>query len=402
MNSALQKFLSLKDKTLFHGNIAILCNQISFNFDSKKYLFEILNERGVLRNIFVPEHGLFAELQDQINLDQTDIYSFFKLKTSFTSLYGNKENTIYFKKEDLKKIDAFIVDIQDVGSRYYTYISTINNLFLALKHHDLNTKVYVIDRPNPAGRKVEGTPLSSAYASFIGIKGIPNRHGLTIGEMCTYLRDEMNAKFNLKIIPFQLNEFHDPFLISPSPNFPSLVTAQIYTGQCLFEGTVLSEGRGTTKPFELIGAPFLTWEILQKINDKLYKDYPFFFNKLVLRPTRFIPTDHKFKGEVCFGFQLHILNSDFHSLLFSLVLIQYINRFTNQSIWGKGKYEYGSDKTAIELLVGDKKILNFLKTEADFKALIPYLQKGEKTWIKRVKKHLIYPIELSVQKDTIS
>ncbi len=288
--------------------------------------------------------------------------------------------------------------MQDIGSRYYTYLSTINNLFASIKNHASHIKVYVIDHPNPAGRQVEGTHLPEEYASFIGITGLPHRHGLTIGEMYKYLRSEMDATFDMKVISFNPEEFETPFQISPSPNFPSVTTAQIYTGQCLFEGTILSEGKGTTKPFEIIGAPFLNWEILLKIKRDMFKSYPFFKDKIVLRPIRFIPYDHKFKGEVCNGFQLHILRPEFYSLLFSLILIQHIEKYTENSIWKEGKYEYGSDKTTMELLAGDKKILECLQISGDFRTIIPSLQKEENLWIEKVKKHLIYTIELSVQK----
>jgi len=398
MNSALQKFLKLKDPSLFQGNVAILCNQVSFDFSTNKYLFEILNQRGNLKKVFIPEHGLFAELQDQVKLDHTEIYHFFDLDTSFVSLYGQNEGSLFIKKKDLEHISTIIIDIQDVGSRYYTYLSTINNLFSSINNYNADIKVYIIDHPNPAGRQVEGTHLQEEFTSFIGINEIPHRHGLTIGEMCKYLRSEMRKTFKMEVIPFDKEDFSIPFRIAPSPNFPSVTTAQMYSGQCLFEGTILSEGRGTTKPFEIVGAPFLEWNTLIKIQKELFTKYPVFKDKIALRPVKFIPTDHKFKGEVCTGFQLHILNSDYHSLLFSLILIQYIDKYTNHIIWKDGEYEFGSDKTAIELLVGDKKILDCLQNSADLKTIIPYMQKEESLWIKKVKKYLIYPIELYVQK----
>jgi len=398
MNSALQKFLMLKDPSLFKGNVAILCNQISFDFNTNKYLFEILNQRGNLKKVFIPEHGLFAELQDQVKLDQTDIYHFFNTDASYVSLYGQNEKSIFINKKDLNNINAIIIDIQDIGSRYYTYLSTINNLFSSINNYDSDIKVYVIDHPNPAGRQVEGTRLPEEFSSFIGITGIPHRHGLTIGEMCKYLRSEMDATFELEVIPFDNEDFNSTFSISPSPNIPTVITTQLYSGQCLFEGTILSEGRGTIKPFEIIGAPFLEWKTLIKTQKEIFIKYPLFKDKIALRPLKFIPTNHKFKGEVCTGFQLHILNADYHSLFFSLILIQYLDKYTDQSIWKDGKYEFGSDKTAIELLAGDKIILDCLKNSKDLKTIIPYLQKEENIWIKKVKKHLIYPYELHTQK----
>ncbi len=397
MNSSLQKFLALENNLLFSGNLAILCNQSSFDYSTGKYLFQILNDRKVLRKIFIPEHGLFAELQDQVKLNQTNNYDFFNLDIPFISLYGSSEKSIHLKKEYLYDLDVLVIDIQDVGCRYYTFLSTINNIFSAIKKHASNIKVYVIDKPNPAGRQVEGTRLQEEYASFIGIPGIPNRHGLTIGELCKYLRSKLNATFELEVITFEENEFYDSFQIAPSPNLPSTTTAQLYSGQCLFEGTILSEGRGTTQPFQIIGAPFLSWKILNQIQRELFENYPYFKNKIALRPLIFIPTFHKYSGENCKGFQLHILQANFHSLLFSLLLIQIINRLTDTDIWKKSKYEFGSDKSAIEILVGDKKIIKCLQNSGDFKKLIPYIQDEENIWIETVKRFLIYPYQLSRQ-----
>ena len=362
-------------------------------------MFEILAQRGTLRQFFIPEHGLFAELQDQVKQDKANADNIFNLKASFISLYGNKESSIYLKKEQLDNIDAIVIDVQDVGCRYYTYISTIFNIFKAINQHPSCIKVYVIDKPNPAGRQVEGSMLSEEYSSFIGIGGLPNRHGLTIGEMCRYLKSEIYGGFDLEVVPFKSEEFYNPFLIQASPNFTSVTTAQLYSGQCLFEGTILSEGRGTTRPFEIIGAPFLKWETIKQISKELYKKYPNFKDKIVLRPTSFIPTFHKFSGENCMGYQLHVLKTDFHSLAFSLLLIDSINRNTDIDIWKKSKYEYGSDKTAMELLVGDKTMLQFLNNSGDFEKLLPHLFDEENLWINKVEKFLIYPFKLFGQQD---
>lgn len=398
MNAALNKFLEKKDKLLFSGNAAILCNQISFDFNSGNYLFEILTKRGVLRKVFIPEHGLFAELQDQVKLNTTNVYSFFDLDATFISLYGSSEGSLFLQENHIENIDAFVIDLQDVGCRYFTYLSTIFNIFKTINQHSPGLKVYVIDKPNPAGRQVEGSRITEEYASFIGMNGLPNRHGLTIGEMCNYLKSELDADFDLEIIPFEKDDFHRPFPIQPSPNFPSTTTARLYSGQCLFEGTILSEGRGTTRPFEIIGAPFLSWKSLKQIRIEFYENYPFFKNKIALRPIRFVPTFHKFSGETCMGFQLHILKNNFHSLAFSLLLMESINRQSEIDIWRKNKYEFGSEKTAIELLVGDKKILRFLNNSGDFKELLPHLSTEENLWITKVEEHLLYPFPLFTQR----
>ena len=397
MSSALTKLLKRDDELLFSGNLALLCNQTSFDFKTGKYLFEILAERGTLNQVFIPEHGLFAELQDQHKLDPDNHYQFLNLGASVTSLYGSAESSVAPSIAQLKNIDALVIDIQGVGCRYFSYLSTIQNIFKTVDQVGHSIKVFVIDRPNPAGRQVEGSRMTGEYASFLGIEGLPHRHGLTIGEMCKYLHADLQAGFDLEIIPFNEKEFNQALPIQPSPNFPSAITAQLYSGQCLFEGTILSEGRGTTRPFEIIGAPFLSWEILKKVRSELYKKYPDFNDKIALRPLKFIPTTHKYVGEVCFGFQLHVLSADFHALILSVLLIECINRHCEINIWRQGPYEYGSKKTAIEILVGDREILDFLNHTNQMKDVLPHLSSEEHIWIKKAAEFLIYPFPLFTQ-----
>ncbi len=397
MNAALTRFLERDDEQLFSGNLAILCNQTSFDFKTGKYLFEILSERGILKQLFIPEHGLFAELQDQHKLDLDNHYQFLNLDASFTSLYGGTISSLTPAVAQLQNIDSLVIDIQDVGSRYFSYLSTIQYIFKTIAQDVHSIKVFVIDRPNPAGRQVEGTMMPKAYASFLGIQGLPHRYGLTIGEMCNYLKADLQAGLDLEIIPFDREEFNRPLPIQPSPNFPSTITAQLYSGQCLFEGTILSEGRGTTRPFEIIGAPFLTWKILDEVRAELQEKYPVFNDKIALRPMQYIPTAHKYVGEVCFGFQLHVLRANFHALFLSVLLMECINRHCEIDIWRQGPYEYGSEKTAIEILAGDKQILQFLTHFGDTKKLQRHLKMEENTWIKKVQPYLIYPLPLFTQ-----
>jgi len=357
---------------------ALFCNQTSYNFEKQKYLFEILAEQGGLKHIFVPEHGLFAEYQDQIPLDSTHIYNFISPEIKIISLYGSSEDSIFIKKENLENIDNLIIDIQDIGSRYYTYISTIANIFKVIKENSIHIKIYVFDRPNPAGKNIEGTPISSEFSSFIGHVGIPHRHGLTIGEMCLFLRNQISANFEIEL--FNYNISNNQFFIQPSPNIPTLDTINIYSGTCLFEGTNFSEGRGTTKPFEIIGSPNISWSELKTVQKGIKKYYK---NNIPihLRILKFVPTFHKFENQICNGFQLHQTGKEFHSLLFALILLRLLaENSINQEFWREGKYEKGNSKTAIELLAGDQAILDFLKGKNNFKLLKEKIQFSEKQW----------------------
>ena len=305
-------FLSQTDNILKNGKLGLLVNQSAWHPEKGEYLFETLVKKGNLKRIFTPEHGLFGELQDQVKLDDTNIYKgLIPLDVEVVSLYGSNDKTLSAQSSLLTDIDALIIELQDVGSRYYTYNTTILNLFTVLKEKNINLPVFVIDRINPAGRQVEGTMLRKEYTSFIGIEGIPHRHGLTIGEMAGLLHNELNAKFPLHVISHSAQDVSKdllPWSIPPSPNFPGLFTGHFYSGQCLWEGTNVSEGRGTTRPFEIFGAPFL--DCLNNFNSSNgYSGWndpgnPIYDEAVYMRWLKFIPTFHKFAGQTCTGFQL--------------------------------------------------------------------------------------------------
>ena len=182
---------------------------------------------------------------------------------------------------------------------------------MVLKQDEIDLPIYIIDKPNPAGRQVEGTMLRAGYRSFIGIEGIIHRHGLTIGEMAYFLYNEINAKFPLHIISYKASQSSKdlmPWSIPPSPNFPGLFTAHFYSGQCLWEGTNISEGRGTTRPFEMFGAPFMDKLISYNRDNGFVNwndtNHPIYDSGAYIRWMKFIPVFHKFEDECCYGFQL--------------------------------------------------------------------------------------------------
>ena len=389
------------DLLLKGGKLGILCNQTAWHPETGEYLFETYARKGNLKRVFVPEHGLFGELQDQVKLEKTDIYNNICPDVEFISLYGNSEESLYAAADKLQDLDVLIVELQDVGCRYYTYISTIFNLFKTLKKYDIGLSVYVIDRANPAGRQVEGTMLREEYSSFIGVEGIPHRHGLTIGELSYFLHNEINAKFPLHIISYKATQGNKdllPWSIPPSPNFPGLFTAHFYSGQCLWEGTNVSEGRGTTRPFEMFGAPFM--EQLTDFNGKHnllnWNDPsgPLYDEGVFVRWMRFIPTFHKYKDECCFGFQLLLNpNMQYHALAHNLKILRFLNDNCAGFEYRPGKYEAGNDKTAIELLLGDADLINFVKGNGDWKDIKEHIKVEEQKWIRKSKKALLYEDE---------
>lgn len=397
METAATTLLHKKDTILLEGNLGLLCNQTSFSFIHRKYLFSLLAERGNLKRVFIPEHGLFGELQDQVPLDATAFYEDLAPGVTFVSLYQrDKERSLKIKAALLRDLDGIIIDLREVGSRYYTYLTTTQYLFDVLKENNLTPQVYVLDHPNPAGRQVEGTPMPTEFASFIGLAGLPHRYGLTFGELCRFFRDCSGGQFPLEIIPFGADERIFP--IPPSPNIPDVETCQLYSGQCLFEGTTLSEGRGTTKPFQLIGAPFIRWDQLDKIiktMSLLTAPVPESIKGVILRPLCFIPVFHKWQNEMCTGFQLHLTGKPFHALLYTLVLMRsFLENLPGVMFWRPGVYEYGNDKPAIELLTGDDQLLEFINGHSSLIVVLEYLIQAELSWIQKADSYRLYESNL--------
>lgn len=368
-------------KNQFH-RIGLLANQTSYYPSKNAYLAQILGKH--LKRVFVPEHGFFAELQDQETLDDTSSYRFLNPHAEFVSMYGsNKEHSLQFTSPQLHDLDCILVDIQDVGVRYFTYITTLFYLFQALKKNNISIPVFVTERSNPNIGRVEGTPLQAAYQSFIGVEGLPHCYGLNLLQVAKWLQAKVQNTNEL--LPLEYNE--DQW-IQPSPNIPAADTCSIYPGMCLLEGTTMSEGRGTTLPFHIFGSPALQFDQLYTISQKLQQvtaAIPSLANTWQLRPLRFIPTFHKHAGVVCNGFQLTVTAPRFHSLLFALLLLKETSRyFDAEKFWRPGAYEFGNNKTAIELLAGDAFLLDYLFSEISTLDLWDYLKKAETEWASEV------------------
>jgi uncharacterized protein YbbC (DUF1343 family) len=398
------------DPVLRDGRLGLLCNQAAWHRETGEYLFETLYARGNLKRVFLPEHGLFGELQDQVKLDGTGLYAELGFRDcEFVSLYGSGESSLTADPEKLAGLDALVIELQDVGVRYYTFLATLRNIFITLKTHNIPLPVWLLDRENPAGHQVEGTPLKEGYASFIGIAGLPHRYGLTIGELAHYFYAEMGADFPLRIVSWRAAAEPRlfPWVIAPSPNIPGFFTAGFYSGQCLWEGTNVSEGRGTARPFEIFGAPWM--EKLLDYNRKAAlprwngADHPLSDPGVFLRWLRFIPVFHKYQGQRCFGFQL-ILKGEgtrnagvsnpgkpYHALQHALRLIRFMAEHCEDFSFRPGKYEAGNDKTAVELLAGDPVLLDYLMGKGpDSAELRKYLQDEEERWIEKTREYRFY------------
>jgi uncharacterized protein YbbC (DUF1343 family) len=301
-----------------------------------------------LAALFGPQHGYLGQTQD--NMVEWEGFTHPRLGIPIYSLYGtNREPT----PEMLRKLDALVVDLQDVGTRYYTFIWTLYLCMKACAHR--STPVVVLDRPNPInGVTVEGPVPDPSYSSFVGLHPLPIRHGRTIGELALQFRDEAFPNCELIVLPMEGWErgmwFDETGLrwVLPSPNMPTLNTATVYGGMCLLEATNLSEGRGTTRPFEFFGAPWIRGEDFAAELNALDLPGAYF------REAYFQPTFHKYAGEICAGAQLHVVDRDcFLPYRTGVEIIRHARaRYGANFEWKPPPYEYEYDRMPIEVLIG--------------------------------------------------
>jgi len=307
---------------------------------------------GQLRALFSPQHGLKGDKQD--NMVASPDFEDPLLRIPVVSLYGPRLDP---PREALENIAVLLVDLQDVGTRVYTYAATLAKAMAVAAR--VGVKVAVLDRPNPIGGfQVEGNLLRPEWASFVGPYPLPMRHGFTLGELARYYNVTQHLGCDLEVIPargWRRGGYFDatglPWIM-PSPNLPTLDGALVYPGQVLLEGTNLSEGRGTTRPFEFFGAPFLEPGRLRQV----LKDTP--LPGVVLREVGFEPTFHKWAGELCHGFQLHVTDRRaFKPYYTTLVLLAAIRRlYPEHFAWRLPPYEYETERLPIDLLTGDAAI----------------------------------------------
>lgn len=324
---------------------------------------------GRLMALYSPQHGFFAEKQD--NMIESNHIIDPILEIPVFSLYSR---TRIPTKEMFENIDILIIDLQDVGTRVYTFIYTMSYCLEAAKK--FGKKVIVLDRPNPVnGIMIEGNCLTPDCVSFVGRYPIPMRHGLTIGELALLFNDFYGIGCDLEVVPMKnWNRsmfFQDTSLpwIPPSPNLPTPVSAMVYPGQVLWEGTNISEGRGTTQPFELFGAPFInTDKIISFLGGKTVPG-------ALLRAVAFEPTSNKWAGRLCKGFQIHITDPyKYKPYITSLKLLEAVIFCHNNAFeWNPPPYEYEFKRLPIDLILGNKKIRKDIETLGD-------MDKIENSW----------------------
>lgn len=307
-------------------------------------------DAGRLVRLFAPEHGLWGHEQDMEAVPESfDRWSGLPV----ISWYGHEVSSLTPQGDQLRDLDAVVCDLQDVGTRYYTFIYTLS---LAMESAAAaGVPVVVLDRPNPlGGLVVEGPVLEPEWASFVGRHPLPVRHGMTIGELALWFQRRVGIRADLRIVPMEGWErsmsFEQTSLpwVPPSPNMPTPSTARVYPGGCLIEGTNLSEGRGTTTPFELVGAPWLDGLLLARSLRERCDDSAAF------RPASFRPMFQKYAGTPCEGVQVIVRDpqrfSPFRVYLHLLQAVRAAN--PSQFAWRTAPYEFESTRLAIDLLLG--------------------------------------------------
>ena len=363
--SGIDHLLSQPEKYLQGKTVGLIVNHTSLAGDGKHSITHFLSHSAfTLQALFAPEHGLNGTAQDMIPIDnEVDLLSGLDIK----SLYGKNKDSLVPDPALLHDIDNLVFDIQDIGSRYYTFIYTMANCMIICKQ--AGTRMVVCDRPNPInGTSVEGNLVGEAWRSFVGQYPLPNRHGMTVGELARLFNEHFGIHCDLTVVPmsgWSREMWYDQtgmIWTPPSPNMPTLATATVYPGMCLIEGTLLSEGRGTTLPFEQIGAPFID---PHKLVARLETD-SHLLPGVFFRPQYFKPMFQKHAGEVCAGLQLHITDRDqFKPLLTTLALLRAIAEiYPDQLQWRTEPYEFVSDRLAIDLLYGNPKLRETIFTNS--------------------------------------
>jgi len=357
----IEQIISSPPSWLAEQKLGLLCNQAST--DSRLLHSRDLLTRcfpGQLTCLFTPQHGFFSEKQD--NMIESDHTLDSSSGLPVYSLYSRDRRP---SKEMFDLFDVLVIDLFDVGTRVYTFLYTMAYCLEAAAR--FKKKVLLLDRPNPVGGKlVEGNLICEDCYSFVGLYPIPMRHGLTFGELALLLNNHFNIGADLEIIPMQGWQRHmlyrDTELpwVFPSPNMPSPTTALVYPGQVIWEGTNISEGRGTCLPFEMFGAPFFEPdEILHKIEKSA--DIPGCF----LRPLIFEPTSNKWAGEACKGFQIHITDpAAFRPYRTSLALLQAVILLYPEAFeYKKPPYEYEYERLPMDLILGDRQVRQTLEQD---------------------------------------
>jgi uncharacterized protein YbbC (DUF1343 family) len=387
MTVALGSDLLFESGRLRGRRIGVVANPASVDGSFRHVVDRAASAPGVtLAAVFGPQHGFRADLQD--NMIETPHARDARRRVPVYSLYGEtREPTA----EMLAELDALVIDLQDVGARIYTFVYTMANCLRAAARHGV--PVIVCDRPNPiGGEAVEGPMLVPGYESFVGLFQVPMRHGMTIGELARLFNERFGIGAELEVVRLEgwrremyWDDTRLPWVM-PSPNMPTPDTAVVYPGGVLFEGTQLSEGRGTTRPFELLGAPWIDAEPFAARLNALQIDGAHF------RPVVFEPTFHKHARVACGGVQIHVTDRrTFRPVLAGVAVMGEFHRSAPERFaWRQPPYEYVHDRMPIDILAGSDRLRQAIEADAPARDIAEEWEAGTQAFKEVRARYLLY------------
>ena len=362
----LERLLEDQIVDLKGARVGLICNQASVDHGFRHAADLVHSHPDInLRALFGPQHGIRGDVQD--NMIETEHGVDRKTGLPVHSLYSETREPTEAMLDD---VDVLVFDMQDVGCRIYTFVYTLANCMRAAVR--FGKRVVVCDRPNPInGVSVAGNILESEYASFVGQFPLPTRHGMTVGELARMFNEHFSIGCDLEIVPmngwrreFWHDETDAPWVL-PSPNMPTLDSATVFPGTVHFEGTQVSEGRGTTRPFELIGAPYIDPDDYADALNALNLPGVFF------RSCAFQPTFQKHAGVTCGGVQIHVTDRDvFEPVFAGVAMVKLIHdMYPNEFRWKVPPYEYVYDKNPFDVIAGTNKIREAFEQRLDLDAI---------------------------------
>lgn len=375
--------------------VSLICHPASVDH-KLQHSFDILHEKIGLASAFGPQHGVKGE--KQYNMMESEDFIHPTTKIPIFSLYGKVRRP---SKEMMETFDVVIFDLQDLGCRIYTFITTLLYMLEACDRH--KKQMIVLDRPNPAGREIEGLKLIPGWESFVGAAPMPMRHGMTVGELAVYFQKTLKLDVDLTVIKMQgykptskdgYGWPSDLAWVNPSPNAASLNMARAYSGTVMLEGTHLSEGRGTTRPLEVIGAPDVDFG---KVLALMKKKAPQWMKGALYRECYFQPTFYKYKEQLCNGFQIHTdtpsyVPKNFKPYRAVALMFKCLRElYPNYEIYRDFAYEYVEDKLAFDVINGGPRLREWIEDKNQtVAALEKDLRRDESAWLKETKKFWIY------------
>jgi uncharacterized protein YbbC (DUF1343 family) len=384
-------------KKLQGKRLGLLAHPASVTADLTHSMDAMVKAGLKLTCAFGPQHGMRGE--KQYNMVESQDYLDPVHQIPVFSLYGTTRKPT---AEMLAHCDGVLIDLQDLGCRIYTYLTSL--FYMMEECAKLGKFVWVLDRPNPAGRTQEGSILKKGNESFVGVAPILMRHGMTLGEMAIYFKREFKMNVDLEVVAmknYKIAEkpgygwpLEERAWVNPSPNAPVLSMARVYSGTVMLEGTNLSEGRGTTRPLEGFGAPNIDGEKILKEMNRLAPEW---LEGCHLRPFYFQPTFYKYKDELCSGIQIHVDHADYRPELFkpyrvtALAFKAIRNLYPKYDLWRDFPYEYVFDRLAIDVITGCETLRKWVDDpKSTISELETFLSADEATWKAKVKDVYLY------------